>query len=117
MAQQGRKAWIVRPDKYVDEDVIRIHWEKILRFMVTIKLKETTASDIFRQLNSYSRQNSLHTALKVFGRIVKTLFVLRYVDGVELRMDIEAMFNKVELANRFTRAIAVGSPREFIFAL
>ncbi|WP_157140192.1 Tn3 family transposase [Roseibium aggregatum] len=25
--------------------------------------------------------------------------------------------NKVELANRFTRAVAVGSPREFIFTL
>ncbi|MCY1667324.1 Tn3 family transposase [Rhizobium sp. SL86] len=46
----------------------------------------------------------------------KTLFILRYIDSVELRMDIEAMLNKVELANRFTRAVAVGSPREFIFA-
>ena len=74
-------------------------------------------SDIFRRLNSYSRQNSLYTALKAFGRIVKTLFILRYIDGVELRMDIEAMLNKVELANRFTRAVAVGSPREFIFTV
>lgn len=117
MAHESRKTWAVQPDKYVDEDVIRTHWEEILRFMVTIKLKETTASDIFRRLNSYSRQNSLYTALKAFGRIVKTLFILRYIDSVDLRMDIEAMLNKVELANRFTRAVAVGSPREFIFAL
>ncbi|MDP2731739.1 MAG: Tn3 family transposase [Hoeflea sp.] len=39
------------------------------------------------------------------------------MDRVDLRMDIEAMLNKVELANRFTRAVAVGSPREFVFAL
>ncbi|WP_282097897.1 Tn3 family transposase [Brucella pituitosa] len=31
-------------------------------------------------------------------------------------MDIEAMLNKIELAHRFTRAVAIGSPREFIFA-
>ena len=53
----------VQPDKYVDENIIRTHWDEILRLMVTIRLKETTASDIFRRLNSYSRQNSLYTAL------------------------------------------------------
>ena len=32
---------------------------------------------------------------------------------MELRQAIEKQLNKVELANRFTRAIAVGNPREF----
>jgi TnpA family transposase len=116
-SQEDRKSWVVQPDKYADEDTIRTHWDEILRLAVTIKLKRTTASDIFRRLNSYSKQNSLYTALKAFGRIVKTLFILRYIDDVELRMAIEALLNKIELANRFTRAVAVGSPRDFIFAL
>jgi hypothetical protein len=29
----------------------------------------------------------------------------------------EAQLNKIELANRFTRAVAVDSPRDFIFAV
>lgn len=103
----------IQASKYIDQTVIREHWEDILRLVVTIKLKKTTASDIFRRLNSYSKQNSLYTALKAFGRITKTLFILRYIDNVDLRMSIEGMLNKIELANRFTRAIAVGSPREF----
>ena len=115
--QEDRKSWVVQPHKYADEDMVRLHWDEILRLAATIKLKRTTASDIFRRLNSYSKQNSLYTALKAFGRIVKTLFVLRYIDDVELRMAIEALLNKIELANRFTRAVAVGSPRDFIFAL
>ena len=82
----------------------------------TIKLKETSASDIFRRLNSYSRQNVLYKALKAFGQIVKSLFILRYIDDVQLRQDIEKQLNKAELSNRFTRAIAVGSPREFLHA-
>ena len=114
--QETRKAWAVQPQKYVDEAIIRDHWEDILRLVVTIKLKKTTASDIFRRLNSYSKQNSLYTALKAFGRIVKTLFILRYTDDVALRMAIEAQLNRIELANRFTRAVAVGNPREFAYA-
>jgi TnpA family transposase len=106
----------VQPTKYIDEDIICAHWDEILRLVATIKLKRSTASDIFRRLNSYSKQNSLYTAVKAFGRIVKTLFILRYVDEVDLRMAIEAQLNKIELANRFTRAVAVGSPRDFIFA-
>ena len=36
-----------------------------------------------------------------------------YIDNIELRQAIESQHNKVELANRFTRAVAVGNPREF----
>ena len=37
-------------------------WDDILRFIATIKLKETTASDIFRRLNFYSKQHGLYHA-------------------------------------------------------
>ena len=87
-----------------------------MRLVVTMKLKKATASDIFRRLNSYSKQKALYTALKAFGRIVKTLFILRYIDDVALRMAIEAQLNQVELANRFMRAVGVANPREFAYA-
>ncbi len=71
------------------------------------------SSLIFRRLNSYSRQHALYQALKAFGQIIKSLFILRYVDDLDLRWAIEIQLKKVELANRFTRAVAVGNPREF----
>ena len=64
-------------------------------------------------MNSYSRQHALYQTLKAFGQIIKSLFILRYVDDLSLRQAIERQLNKVELANRFTRAVAVGNPREF----
>lgn len=51
--------------------------------------------------------------MKAFGQIIKSLFILRYIDDLDLRQAIERQLNKVELANRFTRAVAVGNPREF----
>ena len=47
------------------------------------------------------------------NQIIKSDFILRYIDDVDLRQAIEKQLNKVELANRFRRAIAVGNPREF----
>lgn len=105
--------WKIKPAKYINRTIIEEHWDNILRLIATIKLKETTASDIFRRLNSYSRQHTLYQALKAFGQITKSLFILGYIDNVELRQTIESLLNKIELANRFTRAVAVGNPREF----
>ncbi|MDE2914856.1 MAG: Tn3 family transposase [Paracoccaceae bacterium] len=79
----------------------------------TIKLRENTASDIFRRSNSYSRQHALYQTLNAFGQFIKSLFILRYVGDLDLRQAIEMQLDKVELANRFTRAVAVGNPREF----
>ena len=39
--------------------------------------------------------------LKAFGQIIKSMFILRYVDDLALRLAIEKQHNKVELANRF----------------
>ena len=99
--------------KAINEALTRDNWDVLLRLVATIKLKENTASDIFRRLNSYSRQHALYQTLKAFGQIVKSLFILRYVDDLALRQAIEKQLNKVEIANRFTRAVAVGNPREF----
>ena len=110
---QADDDWAIRPDKTINEAIIRENWDDLLRLVATIKLKENTASDIFRRLNSYSRQHALYQAMKAFGQIIKSLFILRYIDDLTLRQAIERQLNKVELANRFTRAVAVGNPREF----
>ena len=105
--------WAIQPSKTITENPLRENWDDLLRLVTTIKLKENTASDIFRRLNSYSRQHALYQTLKAFGQIIKSLFILRYIDDLALRQAIDKQLNKVELANRFTRAVAVGNPREF----
>lgn len=62
--------WQVQPQKYVNAQLIRAYWDDILRLIATISLKEATASDIFRRMNSYSKQHDLYRALKAFGQIV-----------------------------------------------
>jgi len=105
--------WKIAPSQTINVKLIKENWDEFLRLVTTIKLKENTASDIFRRLNSYSRQHTLYQTLKAFGQIIKSLFILRYINDVELRQAIEKQLNKVELSNKFARAVAVGSPREY----
>ena len=114
--QADRSTWKILPTGYVDTERIIQYWDDILRFSATIKLKETTASDLFRRLNSYSKQHGLYQALKAFGQILKSHFILRVIDDPVLRQAIERVLNGIEHVHRFTRAVSVGNPREFLQA-
>jgi TnpA family transposase len=106
----------VLPKNRINIKIIREQWDNILRFIATIKLKETTASQLFKRLSSYSRQHPLYRALKQFGRIVKTIFLLKYIDDVELRQMIEKQLNKLESSNKFGKAVFHGNNQEFQYS-
>jgi TnpA family transposase len=78
--------------------------------------RKRLASDLYRRLNSYSKQHGLYQALKAFGQILKSHFILRVIDEPALRMAIERVLNGVEHVHRFTRAVSVLNPREFLQA-
>jgi len=106
----------VLPKKKINTKIIQEQWDNILRFIATIKLKETTASQLFKRLSSYSRQHPLYRALKQFGRIIKTIFLLKYIDDVELRQMIEKQLNKLESSNKFGKAVFYGRNQEFQYS-
>ncbi len=80
----------------VGPEDIATQWDEMLRFIATIKLKEATASQLFKRLNSYFRQHPLYHALKEGGKIPTSDFLLRYADVLELRQTIEQQLNKGE---------------------
>ena len=45
----------------------------------------------------------------VVGKIIKTRFILRYLDDVAFRQAIEKQLNKGESSNKFSRAISFGN--------
>ena len=109
------KEFRILPAKYINEELIEKHWDDTLRFVATIKLKHVTASQLFRRLNSYSTQHSLYAALKEFGRIRKSIFILRYIDILAFRQAIEKQLNKGENSNKFSKAISFGNNHEFLY--
>lgn len=101
------------PARKINTELIEEQWDNILRLITTIRLKEATASNIFRRLSSYAKQNPLYQALKEFGRIIKTIFLLQYINEVELRQQIEYQLNVVELSHKFADAVFFGRSGEF----
>ena len=60
----------VLPSRPIQQKLIKRHWDDILRFMTTIRLNKVNASQLFKRLSSYAKDNPLYKALKEFGRII-----------------------------------------------
>ena len=84
---------------------VRAHWDDILRLATSIKQGTVTASLMLRKLGSYPRQNGLAVALRELGRIERTLFILDWLQSVELRRRVHAGLNKGEARNALARAV------------
>lgn len=108
-----KKGYKILPSRTINLKLIEKNWDAILRFMATIKLKHTSASQLFKRLSSYAKEHPLYQALKEFGRIIKSIFILTYFDDVELRQRIEKQLNKVELSNKFSKAVFFANSGEF----
>jgi TnpA family transposase len=92
----------------VDWDLIETMRPELLRVAVSIKSGAILPSDILRRLSSHSRKNKLYFALRELGRVVRTMFLLRYISEVELRRAIQTATNKSERFNEFVQWISFG---------
>uniref|UniRef100_UPI003F840907 Tn3 family transposase n=1 Tax=Cysteiniphilum sp. 6C5 TaxID=3453128 RepID=UPI003F840907 len=108
------KNYQILPSYKIRKNIIKDNWELILRLVASVKTKEFKASTILKRLNSYDTQHTLQDAMKEFGRIIKSIFLLEYIDKVELRQDIEKQLNKGELANKFGNAVAFANNQEIM---
>jgi TnpA family transposase len=86
-----------------DWDLIETHWPDLLRVVLSIKAGTVLPSTLLRKLGSYSRKNRLYQAFRELGRVVRTVFLLRYISDRPLRGQITATTNKVEAYNGFTK--------------
>ena len=84
---------------------VRLHWDEILRLASSIKQGTVTASLMIRKLGSYPRQNGLSVALRELGRIERSLFILEYLQNIDLRKRVQAGLNKGEARNALARAV------------
>jgi TnpA family transposase len=60
---------------------------------------------MLRKLGSYPRQNGLAVALREIGRIERTLFILDWLQNVELRRRVHVGLNKGEARNALARSV------------
>lgn len=90
----------------IHRDYILKRWDDLLRIAGSLKMGWVTASLLIGKFQSYRQQNALIQALQEYGRLIKTIFILRYIESEEYRRRINTQLNKGE---------ALHSLRRFLF--
>jgi len=65
-------------------------------------------STILRKLGTESRKNKLYVTFRELGRVVRTVFLLRFIRDEELRRTITATTNIAEAWNGLVQWVAFG---------
>ncbi|MGI0488498.1 Tn3 family transposase [Pantanalinema rosaneae CENA516] len=80
----------------IHKERILPHWDEMLRLAGSLKTGRVTASLIVQKLQAYPRQHPLTRALQEYGRLIKTIHILRWYADETNRRRINRQLNKGE---------------------
>lgn len=98
--------WIIKPIRKTLTDLIVDEWENIQRIFLSLALKTTTQSIIVSKLSSHSRKNKTQRALWEYDNIIRSLYLLDYIDSPSLRQNVHKALNRGENYHQLRRAIS-----------
>lgn len=97
---------IIKPIRKINTDLIIEEWENIQRIILSLAQKTTTQSIIIGKLNAYARKNKTKRALWEYDNIIKSLYLLDYIDSSALRRNVQRALNRGENYHKLRRAVS-----------
>ena len=98
--------FLIKPSRKTYAELIEKEWPNVQRIMASLAQKDVTQATIVRKLASYARQNQTKKALWELENICRTLYILEFIDDVELRQCVQKALNRGEAYHRLRRAVA-----------
>jgi TnpA family transposase len=96
----------LRPVRKLAEELMVSEWPNVERILLSLLLKSTTQSVIISKLSAYQRTNRTKRALWEFDNLIKSLYLLDYIDSPGLRKNVQRAVNRGEEYHQLRRAIA-----------
>ncbi len=85
----------------IDWDLLETHWPDLMQVALSIRAGKLQPSILLRKLGHESRKNRLYQAFRELGRVIRTIFLLRYISEIPLREQITKTTNIAERYNQF----------------
>lgn len=96
----------LKPVRKLNPNLIVEEWENIQRIMVSLALKTTTQHIIVSKLSAYARKNKTRRALWEYDNIIRSLYLLDYIDSPPLRRHVQQALNRGESYHQLRRAVS-----------
>jgi TnpA family transposase len=95
----------------IKTDVIREHWDEILRLVASLRAGTVLPSAMLKWLAAYQRQNKLDLAPQELGRFERTLFMRDWVESPQPRQLCQAGLNRSEQSHALAQLICIFKQR------
>jgi TnpA family transposase len=96
-------------DKVINWRLIETHRPDLIRVALSIRAGRISSVALLRRLGHDSHKNKLYRAFREFGRVVRTVVLLRYLSEPALRDSIAVITNRMESFNGFCQWLSFGS--------
>jgi TnpA family transposase len=80
----------------VDWSLIREQWDQMVRVVVALKNRNAPPEVVVQRLASAGSADRLAKALTAYGRVIKTIYILRYIQEEDLRRGVQLQLNRGE---------------------
>jgi TnpA family transposase len=97
---------LLKPVRKINPRLIMEEWPNLLRIFVSLALKTTTQSIIVGKLNAYARKNKTRRALWEYDHIIRSVYLLDYIDVPPLRQHVQHALNRGENYHQLRRAVS-----------
>ena len=98
----------------VDVSLLEEQWDQLVRVAASIKHRTAKTHDVMQRLVNSSPADRLAKALTGLGRIVKTIYILRYVQDEQLRRRVQLQLNRGEARHGLARRLFFAEHGEFL---
>ncbi len=98
--------WLLKPIRKISETRFADEWENIRRIIVSLALKTTTQHIVISKLSSHARKNKTKRALWEYDNIIRSLYLLNYVDLLTLRKNVYQALNRGESYHKLHKAVS-----------
>ena len=96
----------IKPIRKINQKLIIQEWENITRIILSLANKATTQNIITRKLASYNRTNQTKQALWEYDNIIRSIYLLDYIDSPPLRQNVHQALNRGENYHQLKRAVS-----------
>ena len=96
----------LKPIRKIQRSLIENEWENIQRILLSLALKTTTQFIIVGKLSAYARKNRTKRALWEYNNIMRSLYLLDYIDSPALRRNVQRALSRGENYHQLRRAVS-----------
>ena len=97
---------VLKPVRKLNSELIVEEWDNIQRIMVSLARKTTTQNIIVRKLSAFALKNKTRRALWEYDHILRSLYLLDYLDSPALRRNVQRALNRGENYHQLRRAVS-----------